>query len=370
MQTDNYPSVVARPVSYSCHLALHARTPTSSTHDELPPALQVLRMGLGFQVTAVVAVMARMGLADRLVSGPRTVSQLAEDVGADAGSLRRFLRTCVSLGLLDLVDSDTFELTPVGACLHSDTHSMHGCALGMGVPGHLRPFEHLYEGVMECRPVAKDALGMEMWEYYDHHHDAMATLTEHLDGTAELAPQVIAAYDVTRFRKIVDVGGNQGYFLAAMLQAAPAATGVLLDRPEVMDAARDTVAGLGLEDRVEFVGGDFLEEVPEGGDLYLLKGILHDWDDEHVARILANCHRAARPDSTLLSFEGLARSAPPLDPLIHLIDLSMLLMVGGRERTREDFEDLFGDAGYRIERIVPLPSLGYFPYHIIEARRS
>jgi hypothetical protein len=351
-------------------MALETRTPVP-TDDDTPPALQVLRMGLGFEVTAVVAVTARMGLADHLAHGPRTAVELAEATGANHLTLRRFLRACVSVGLMDLVGEDQFALNAIGACLRSDIRSMHGFALGMGQPAHLRPFEHLYEGVMESRPVARDALGMEMWEYYDAHPEAMATLTEHLDEvTAELAPLVVEAYDFSRFRNIVDVGGNQGYFLAALLDAAPQATGVLFDRPEVMDAAGELVNGRHLEDRVRLVGGDFLEGVPEGGDLYILKGILHDWDDEHVAQILGNCHRAAQPGSTLLSFEGMARSQPPFDPLIHLIDLGMLLLVGGRERTREEFDELFGGAGYRIERVIPLPSLGYFPYHIIEARRT
>jgi hypothetical protein len=342
---------------------------SSPVLEAVPPPLEVLRMGLGFQVTAILFVTARLGIADHLAEGPRSSGELAELTGANPSSLRRFLRACVAHGLLDQVDDDRFGLTAVGACLRSDAKSMHGFALGMGQQGHLRPFEHLYEGIMECRPVAKDALGMEMWEYYDAHPEAMSTLTQHLDEvTAEMAPLVVANYDLSRFERIVDVGGNQGAFLSAMLEAAPGATAVLFDRPEVMDAARKTMEARGLLDRVEFQGGDFLEEVPTGGDLYLLKGILHDWDDEPVSRILGNCHRAARPGSTLLSFEGIVRSKPPLDPLVHLVDLSMLLLVGGRERTREEFDALFNGAGYHIEQVIPLPSLGYFPYHIIVAK--
>ncbi len=273
--------------------------------------------------------------------------------------------------LLEQIERDRFGLTPVGATLRSDARSMRGFALGMGQQAHLRPFEHLYEGVMECRPVAQDALGMEMWEYYDTHPEAKATLTQHLDEvTAQMAPLVAANYDLTRFPRIIDVGGNQGGFLSAILQAAPDATAVLFDRPEVMDDARRFIASRGLSDRVEFVGGSFLEEVPSGGDLYLIKGCLHDWDDGPAGRILANCHRAAKPDSTLLSFEGIVRSDPPLDPLVHQIDLGMLLLVGGRERTREEFDALFGGAGWRIEQAIPLPQLPYFPYHIIEAKRQ
>jgi SAM-dependent methyltransferase len=326
-------------------------------------------MGLGYQVTALVALAARLELADHLADGPKSSGDLAQATGAHPQALKRFLRACSAYGLVKVAGPDSFELTPEGACLRSEARSMHGFALGMGQPGHLRPFEYLYEGIMENRPVAEDALGMPMWAYYDAHPEAKATLTEHLDEvTAELAPYVAANVDLTAYSRIVDVGGNQGHFLSAILEAAPKATGILFDRPEVMDDARANMAARGLTDRVELIGGDFLETVPSGGDLYLIKGVLHDWDDEGATRILENCHRAAGPGSTLLSLEGIVRSEPPLDQIVHLIDLSMLLLVGGRERTRDEFDTLFGGAGYHIEEAIALPTLGYFPYHIIVAK--
>jgi hypothetical protein len=326
-------------------------------------------MGLSYQVTALVALFARLGLADLLAAAPKSSSELAATTGAHPQALLRFLRACSAYGLCEIAGPDSFALTPEGACLRSDARSLHGFALGMGQAGHLRPFERLYEGIMENRPVAQDALGMPMWEYYDAHPEAKATLTEHLDEvTAELAPHVTANIDLTAFKRIVDVGGNQGHFLSAILAAAPQSTGILFDRPEVMDEARETMAARGLSDRVEFVGGDFLEAVPGGGDLYLIKGVLHDWDDDAAAQILANCHRAAAAGSTLLSLEGIVRSDPPLDQIVHLIDLSMLLLVGGRERTRAEFDALFNGAGYHIAETIALPTLGYFPYHIIVAK--
>jgi SAM-dependent methyltransferase len=336
-----------------------------------PPPLQVMRLGLGYQTTALVFVMTRLGIADHIAEGPLTGTDLAERTGAHPESLLRFLRAAAAFGLCELVDSNTFGPNPLSECLRSGPKSLQGFALGMGQPGHLRPFEHLYTGVMENRSVAEDALGMPMWEYYDAHPETKATLTAHLDEvTVMVAPLVAQNFDLSRFKRIVDVGSNQGHFLAAILAAAPHATGVLFDRPEVMDDARATMGERGLADRVEFVGGDFRESVPEGGDLYLLKGIMHDWDNGPAGRILANCHRASQPGSTLLSLEGIVRDQAPLDPMVHLIDLAMLLLVGGRERTRAEFDELFGGAGYRIERAVPLPMLAYFPYHIIEARRQ
>jgi SAM-dependent methyltransferase len=326
-------------------------------------------MGLSYQVTALVAVTARLGLADLLADGPKSSGELAAQTGAHPQALLRFLRACSAYGLCKITGPDMFALTPEGACLRSDARSLHGFALGMGQAAHLRPFEHLYDGIMENRPVAQDALGMPMWEYYDAHPEAKATLTEHLDEvTSELAPHVVGNVDLTAFSRIVDVGGNQGHFLSAILEAAPKATGILFDRPEVMADARENMAAKGLTDRVELVAGDFLESVPEGGDLYLIKGVLHDWDNDSASRILANCHQAAAPGSTLLSLEGIVRSEPPLDQIVHLIDLSMLLLVGGRERTKAEFDELFESAGYNIAETIALPTLGYFPYHIIIAK--
>lgn len=338
---------------------------------EEPPPLRVLRKGLSYQVTAIIALMARLGIAELLSDGPKSSGELAEQTGAHPQALWRFLRAASAFDLVELVGPDSFALTPEGECLKPAARSMHGFALGMGQAAHLRPFEYLYEGIMHNRPVAEEALGMPMWQYYDTHPEAMATLTEHLDEvTTELAPHVVANVNLESYSRIVDVGGNQGHFLSAILDAAPKATGILFDRPEVMPEARETLTARGLIDRVELVGGDFLEGVPEGGDLYLIKGVLHDWDDEGAARILGNCHRAAPAGSTILSLEGIVRAEPPLDQVVQLIDLSMLLLVGGRERTRAEFDTLFGSAGYKISETIALPTLGYFPYHIILATRQ
>ena len=140
-------------------------------------------------------------------------------------------------------------------------------------------------------------------------------------------------YDLSRFRRVADVGGNEGFFLKYLLAGAPDATGVVFDRPEVMDGARETMAAAGLADRVEFVGGDFLEEVPAGGDLYVLKGILHDSSNASAHRVLTNCHDAAGPGTALIVLEGILSSDPPFDPIVQLIDINMLMMVNGRERS-------------------------------------
>jgi hypothetical protein len=344
--------------------------PPSRTPADEVPARQVLKLVLGYQISGVVHVITRLNIPDRLVDGPRSAAQLAEATGGHPDAVLRLMRCGVSLGLFDQVDATTYAINPLSQCLRSDTRSVYGVALAGGKTAHTRPVEHLLTAVTENRSVVRDAIGMEIWEYWDANPDTKAAMTEHLvEVNAAVGPAVRAAYDFTPYRRIVDVGGNEGFFLAHLLAAAPEATGILFDRPEVMDDARKTMASQGLADRVEFVGGDFLESVPSGGDLYVLKGILHDSSNEAAARVLANCHAAAAPGSTLVLLEGILADEPPFDPIVHLIDINMLIMVNGRERTLAEFAGLLDAAGYDFVGTVPLPSTGYWPFHLIEARR-
>jgi hypothetical protein len=182
--------------------------------------------------------------------------------------------------------------------------------------------------------------------------------------SATAARDVVANFDVSQVKHIVDVGGSHGMLLAALLQAAPTAKGVLFDLPHVIEQARAVVASLGLHDRVELMGGDFFQDVPPGGDLYLLKQILHDWDDAHCLVLLKNIHRAARSQSKLLVVEMVVPDKPE-PSLVPLMDLAMLVLLGGRERSGQDFASLLGRAGYRIERIIPTAGL----FSVIEAAR-
>jgi hypothetical protein len=335
------------------------------------PARQVLKLVLGYQISGVVTVIARLKLADLLVDGPQPAGELARLTGAHPDSLLRLLRCGASLGLFTDTGGDTYALNALSDCLRTDRHSVYGVAMAAGKTAHTRPVELLYEAVMDGRSVAKDALGMEIWEYWDTDPDTRAAMTEHLVEVNEaIAPAIRDGYDLSRFHRIVDVGGNEGFFLAHLLRLAPHATGVLFDRPEVMDDARRTMASMGLADRVEFVGGDFQERIPPGGDLYVLKGILHDSSNEAAARVLDSCYAAAPPGSTLLVVEGVINGDPPLDPIVQLIDINMLIMVNGRERTLPEFDELFEASGYQRVNAIPLPSAGYWPFYLLECRRT
>jgi SAM-dependent methyltransferase len=300
----------------------------------------------------IVGVAARLGLADILADGPRTGSEVARCLGAMPDSTTRLLRSCAALGLLREVERDRFALTPVGACLGSGGPSLRDFAVALTDRAHWRSWERLAEAVMTGQPATGRALGMDLWEYYRQHPEpglrfarAMAQLS------ARAAARIASRHDLSRCRRIVDVGGGQGVMLAELLVRAPWARGVLHDVPAVMPDARILLTRRGVVERVELAPGDMLQAVPEGGDLYVLKSVLHNWDDERAARILRNCHRAARPGSALLLI-GTVLPPPPQPSAGRLLDLLMLVMTGGRERTREEYAALLGDAGYVLERTV------------------
>jgi predicted O-methyltransferase YrrM len=186
--------------------------------------------------------------------------------------------------------------------------------------------------------------------------------------SAEVSEAVVRHYDVSRNRRIVDVGGSEGVLLSALLTAAPAATGVLFDLPEVIAGARDSLTAGDHGERIELVGGDFFDEVPAGGELYVLKSVLHDWEDEQALRILQNVHRASAPGGSLAVIEALLPSEPA-PSFTHLMNLLMLTVAGGRERTLEDYQALFDQAGYRLKGAIPAPS-STAPWSVIEAIRQ
>ena len=337
--------------------------PAAAATGEAPPQLRVLQMGLAYQGTWVVHVVARLRIPDLLADGRRmTSAELATAAGADPAATFRLLRAAASMGLVEQVDRDAFTLTPLGACLRSDTHSMHGFAMSMGEPMHHRPFEKLLEAVKNGQPVAGDVMGKPMWEYVDEHPEAGAALVEHMEELALLMmPELLRRYDVTDLRRVVDVGGGMGFVLAPILEAAPEATGVLFDRPSVVEQAKRYLTSRGVADRVEFVSGDFLnDEIPSGADGYVMKGIMHDHSDENSRRVLERVRRAMAPGARLLAIEGIIPTERPGPTYAHWLDLAMLVLLGGRERTIEDFKALFATAGLQLARTVSMP-IPYWP---------
>jgi ubiquinone/menaquinone biosynthesis C-methylase UbiE len=317
---------------------------------------QLLRMMQGYFLTQVVHVFATLGIADFLADDPKTSEALARLTATDHDTLCRLLRTAVGFGLLEERRPDSFTLLPLGALLRSGAPgSLRDYIIAMVGPSFWLPWGQLEHAIRHGKEAFTDVFGMNIWDYYAQHLNEARHFANAMGNiSAVVADAVVAQYNASTYRKIVDVGGSHGTLLAALLQANPAARGMLFDRPNVIAEARQAIHALGLNERVELVEGDFFEEVPAGADLYLLKWILHDWDDTQCLAILRNIHRVAASDSKLLIVERLLPSAPEPSP-VHLMDLHMLVVAGGRERSREEFEKLLSSAGYRLERVMPLP---------------
>lgn len=326
--------------------------------------LQLRQLIFGHLSSQVTACIVRLGIVDELAGGPRSSGELAEAIGAPPDVLARFLQTCAALGLLERRGDDVFALTPLGEWLRSDRRSLRNLAVAMADPGHWRSIERLCESVRSGRPAAPSVLGASLWDYFRDNPEEGASFAGAMSNVSEVvAEEVVRQLDVSPFRRIVDIGGSEGVLLASLLQANPAAQGVLFDLPEVLEGARAAVEARGLAGRVELHAGSFFEEVPAGGDLYLLKHILHDWDDEGAERILRVCHRAAPPGSTFVVVERVL--GPGSSPVDYVADLLMLVMFGGKERSEAEYEALLERTGYHLERVVPLSM-----FALLQARRA
>jgi len=316
-------------------------------HAMSSPGAQILEMAHGAAWTHILGALARLEIADHLADGPRTVASLAAATGTDPDLLDRLLRAATALGLLERSPEGSVTTTAVGSCLRTGPGSLRDLVLMLSAPGQLRPLEQLTEAILG-QSAAEAALGRPIWEYYREHPDEGAAFTGAMSGvSAMIAGQVASAADVSGSRRIVDVGGGHGTLLRALLTTAPQARGVVLDLPEVAATAPP-------DERIEFVAGDFLASVPPGGDVYVLSHVLHDWDDDAAVRILGTCRRAAPRTARLLIVEGVLGDEPgPVMP--ELLNLRMLVMSGGCERSRSQYRRLLDSAGWQLTGITPLP---------------
>jgi O-methyltransferase/methyltransferase family protein len=340
--------------------------PAQLTAHQLPPPAVMMQLVTGYWISQAVGVTARLGVADELANGARSSAELAAAVGADASALYRVLRTLSSIGVFAEVSPGRFGLTPLGETLRSGVPgSMRDFAVAETAYGHWQPWGRMIDSVRTGRSSARETLGIELWEWYSQNPDEAEYFSAAMGNLSEVASsEVVRVYDFSKASKIVDVGGAHGVLLAAALKSNPSAGGVLFDLPHVIATARDGVRANGIADRVELVGGDFLREVP-AGDLHLLKQILHDWDDEHAVQILANCQKTLPPGAPLLLVEMLIpedNSPSPAQPM----DLNMLVMLSGRERTTKEYADLLDATGFRLEQVIPT----HTPFYVIEAIRK
>lgn len=340
------------------------KTLTVASRSAVPPNIALLEMAMGAWLTQALYVAVRLGIADALRNGPRTADDIARQVGADPGATYRLMRALASNGVLKLRRDRRFALTRVGQALRSDYEgSMAPMIALVGRPEHWEHWASLLYSVQTGQTAVEKIRGLPTWDYLDTNPEYAAAFNDAMTGVSTMAIQTtVPLYDFTDRKLIVDVGGGHGALLAAVLAAAPQAHGVLFDLPSVVDGAGQLLEAAGVAQRCTRTGGSFFESVPDGADAYLMKTVIHDWDDEKSLAILRNIRTAIAADGKLLLFEMVLPEGAPHHPGT-LLDLEMLVHAGGRERTPREYGDLLSRGGFRLTRVIPTPG----PLSIVEA---
>lgn len=317
------------------------------------PQQQMAQMLSGYWMTQMLYAAAKLGLADLLAAGPRTAEDLAGRTGTHPRSLYRLLRALASVGVFAQEDDGRFALTPLAECLRSDQPgSQRAFAIMVGEEQY-QCWGRLLESLRTGQTAFEAIHGQPIFDYLADHPDQAeifdAAMTA-IHGRETAA--MLEAYDLAGISTLADLGGGNGSTLCGILERYPAMRGILFDLPGVADRARSQIARSAVAERCQVVGGNFFESVPSSADAYLLRHILHDWNDDQAAKILHSIHQAMRPGARVLVVESVI--LPGNEPsFAKLLDLAMLLIPGGAERTEDEYRRLYESAGFRLSRIVP-----------------
>lgn len=318
-----------------------------------PSAQQLSQMICGYWISQMIHVAARLRLADELHAGPRTVTALAETVAAHPRSLGRLLRGLASVGLFEETPPGTYQLTPLAEFLRDDhPQSVRPMALMMGGVQY-QAWGELLHAVRTGETGFAQRFGQPLFDYLATRPDEAAEFDRAMVAIHGREGAAVAeAYDFARVRRVVDVGGGNGHQLIELLDRHPHLTGTLFDLPHVVERAAPGLAASRVAARIDPLGGSFFETVPTGADCYLLRHILHDWSDEESARILRTIRHAIPTSGKLLVIETVI--PPGNEPnFAKLLDLTMLVIPGGIERTEAEYRELFAAGGFRLTRILP-----------------
>ena len=333
---------------------------------EVPPPIAMLQLISGFWISRCIYVAANLGIADLVKDGSKTAAELAAATNTHATSLFRVMRALASVGVFSQDADNCFGKTPLSETLRSDVPgSIRAFAMTELGEEHYPAWGELLHSVRTGGIAFDKAFGMPVWEFFAQNPENAKIFNDAMSGmTAQANEALHAAYDFAGIKTLVDVGGGHGGLITSILQRNPQMRGVLFDSPKVIEGARAFVSQSAVADRCKLVAGNFFESVPEGGDAIILKWIIHDRNDEQSVAILKNCRRALPENGNLILVEAVvpASSEPHF---AKFIDLNMLVMTGGRERTEEEFRSLYEASGFKLIRIVPTES----PFSVIEGVR-
>ena len=318
---------------------------------EPPPRAQLFLLTAGFMVTQSVGVVVRLGLAELVTARPRTTDRLAAAAGADPDAIRRLVRTLASVGVFDVRDGVVVH-TPMSELLQRDVEGSFAAQAEILSGLQYGTWADALETFRSGEPAFPRVHGSPVFDWFTEHPEHAALFNDAMAGGAVARREPLRARDWTGVRTVVDVGGGSGETLVQLLLDLPDVRGTVLDLAQVEPQARERFAAAGVADRAAFVAGSFFRSVPAGADVYVLSAILHDWNDDDAARILQTVRTAMRLDSLLLLAEAVIRPGNELDPA-KLLDLHMLVLLGGRERSEHEWRALLDRGGFTAQSVRP-----------------
>ena len=336
----------------------------AATHNEgstSPPVL--FQMATGFWLSQAIYVAAKLGLADLLKDGPQSCVALAASTHSDNTSLYRLMRALSSVGIFKQLNNGRFALSDVAQNLRTDVHgSLRHMVITLGEI-HYQACGSLLHSVQTGSPAFDHVFGSSLFDYLRQNSNAADAFHRGMANVSSLlAYAVLMAYDFAGISSIIDIGGGHGELLEKILQFNSHVVGTVFDTPLAIEGAKQRLRNNACARRCSYLAGDFFASVPKGADAYLLCGVIHDWDDSRAATILKKCRDAMMKDGRLLLIDVVVPEGPSAS-FIKLLDLNLLVMTGGRERTKAELADLLDDAGYKLTRIIPTMA----PQSIIEA---
>jgi hypothetical protein len=323
-----------------------------SDQHQLPPPVQMLNMLTGFWISCCIYNAAKLNIADLLAQGPKSVDELAKSTGTQAPALYRLLRALAGTGVFVQNEQGEFANTPLSETLKEDVPGSMKAMAQAQLGDHFKAWGNLIYSLKAGGIAFDHAEGMTIWEYYSAHPDEGLNFMKAMTGlTGAIIAEVIPAYDFSQFKTIVDVGGGNGAFMMAVLNAAPHARGVVFDQDYVVKETQKELIMKDFAARCNVEAGSFFDHVPAGYDAYMMKLVLHDWNDIQCMTILTNCSNAMRKDSKLLIVEALIPEGNTPHPG-KFMDINMMAMTGGKERTEKEFAELFAYAGLKLSKVI------------------
>ncbi|HEY0547156.1 MAG TPA: methyltransferase [Pyrinomonadaceae bacterium] len=334
---------------------------------ELPAEAVLMQMSGGAFISQAVSVAAKLGIADLLSAKPKPVAELAAETHMHERSLYRLLRCLAGVGVFAETDPQVFSLTPLAEPLRADApNSVRDLLVFMGESWHWRVYGEMLYSVKTGKPAWGRVHGAEVFDYFGENREEAEIFNRAMTNLSLMAiPAIVEAYDFSGIETLADIAGGHGLLLAGVLKANPNLKGLLFDMPSVIEGATALLEKEGVAGRVSLERGSFFEAVPAGADAYMMKHIIHDWDDERSLRILKNIHQAIPGCGKVLIVEMVI--APGNDPHFGKVqDMEMLVSPGGIERTESEYAELLRQAGFKLTRVIQTRS----PLSIVEAVKA